>query len=81
MNSAAPGWRASRSPIVAASAAAAGQISTIVPGGDNGASFFDEMVEGTRLLRPQVEEALAELVALGLVNSDSFAGRGSKGMA
>ncbi len=41
---------------------------------DNGASFFDEMAEGARLLRPQVEEALAELVALGLVNSDSFAG-------
>jgi ATP-dependent helicase Lhr and Lhr-like helicase len=41
---------------------------------DNGASFFDELVEGTRLLRPQVEEGLAELVALGLVNSDSFAG-------
>jgi ATP-dependent Lhr-like helicase len=42
--------------------------------GDNGASFFDELVDGTRLLRPHVEEALAELVALGLVNSDSFAG-------
>jgi ATP-dependent Lhr-like helicase len=41
---------------------------------DNGASFFDELVEGTRLLRPQVEEGLAELVALGIVNSDSFAG-------
>jgi ATP-dependent Lhr-like helicase len=41
---------------------------------DNGASFFDELVDGTRLLRPQVEEALAELVALGLVSSDSFAG-------
>jgi ATP-dependent helicase Lhr and Lhr-like helicase len=40
----------------------------------NGASFFDELVEGSGLLRPQVEEALAELVALGLVNSDSFAG-------
>ena len=39
-----------------------------------GASFFDELVEGAGLLRPQVEEALAELVALGLVNSDSFAG-------
>ena len=39
-----------------------------------GASFFDELVDGTGLLRPQVEEALAELVALGLVNSDSFAG-------
>jgi len=41
---------------------------------DNGASFFDELVDGTHLLRPQIEEALAELVALGLINSDSFAG-------
>src|SRR5262249_51437225 len=40
----------------------------------HGASFFDEIVEGTALLRSQAEEALAELVALGLVNSDSFAG-------
>jgi ATP-dependent Lhr-like helicase len=39
-----------------------------------GASFFDELVEGTGLLRAQVEEALAELVALGLVTSDSFGG-------
>jgi ATP-dependent helicase Lhr and Lhr-like helicase len=42
--------------------------------GEHGASFFDELVEGTGLLRPQVEEALAELVALGIVNSDSFVG-------
>ncbi len=41
---------------------------------EQGASFFDELVEGAGLLRPQVEEALAELVALGLVNSDSFGG-------
>ena len=41
---------------------------------EHGASFFDELVEGARLLSPQVEETLAELVALGLVNSDSFAG-------
>jgi ATP-dependent Lhr-like helicase len=39
-----------------------------------GASFFDELVEGTGLLRPQVEEALGELVALGIVTSDSFGG-------
>ena len=39
-----------------------------------GASFFDELVEVTQLLPVQVEEALAELVALGLTNSDSFAG-------
>jgi ATP-dependent Lhr-like helicase len=41
---------------------------------DHGASFFDELVEGTGLLRPQVEEALSELVARGVVTSDSFAG-------
>ena len=41
---------------------------------EHGASFFDELVEGTGLLRSQVEEALAELVAIGLVNSDSFGG-------
>jgi ATP-dependent Lhr-like helicase len=40
----------------------------------HGASFFDELVEGSGLLRTQVEEALAELVALGLVTSDSFGG-------
>jgi ATP-dependent Lhr-like helicase len=39
-----------------------------------GASFFTDIVEGTRLLRAQVEESLAELVANGLVVSDSFAG-------
>jgi len=40
----------------------------------HGACFFDEIVEGTGLLRTQVEDALAELVVLGLVHSDSFAG-------
>ena len=39
-----------------------------------GASFFTDIVAGTKLLRAQVEEALAELVANGLVISDSFAG-------
>ena len=41
---------------------------------DQGASFFDELAGGSHLLPAQAEEALAELVALGLVNSDSFAG-------
>ena len=40
----------------------------------HGASFFDELVDGTGLLRSQLEEALAELVAVGLVSSDSFGG-------
>jgi ATP-dependent Lhr-like helicase len=41
---------------------------------ENGASFFDEIVDGTRLLRTEVEDALAELVAAGQVISDSFSG-------
>jgi len=41
---------------------------------EHGASFFDELVEHARLLPAQVEEALAELVAHGLANSDSFGG-------
>jgi ATP-dependent Lhr-like helicase len=40
----------------------------------HGASFFDEIVAGTGLLRTQAEEAIAELVSLGLVTSDSFIG-------
>jgi ATP-dependent Lhr-like helicase len=40
----------------------------------HGASFFDEIAAGVAMLRPQVEEGLAELVALGLVASDSFGG-------
>ena len=41
---------------------------------EHGASFFDELVDSAGLMQSQVEEALAELVALGLVNSDSFGG-------
>jgi ATP-dependent Lhr-like helicase len=40
----------------------------------NGASFFDDMVGGTNLLRSQAEEALGELVSAGLVNADSYSG-------
>jgi ATP-dependent Lhr-like helicase len=39
-----------------------------------GASFFTDVVENTKLLRSQVEESLAELVANGVVVSDSFTG-------
>jgi ATP-dependent helicase Lhr and Lhr-like helicase len=41
---------------------------------EHGACFYDEIVEGTGLLRTQVEDALAELVVVGLVHSDSFSG-------
>ena len=41
---------------------------------EHGASFFDEIAEDAGMLPVEVEDALAELVAVGLVNSDSFAG-------
>jgi len=39
-----------------------------------GALFFGDLVNGTGLLRTEVEKGLGELVAWGLVASDSFAG-------
>ncbi|HTO18189.1 MAG TPA: DEAD/DEAH box helicase [Pseudomonas sp.] len=39
-----------------------------------GALFFDELLEDAHLLRSELEDALGELVALGLVNADGFAG-------
>jgi ATP-dependent Lhr-like helicase len=41
---------------------------------DHGASFFDEIADSAGLLPVEVEGALAELAAVGLVNSDSFGG-------
>ncbi len=41
---------------------------------EQGASFFDEIVAASGLLRTQTETALGELVAAGRVNADSFAG-------
>ncbi len=41
---------------------------------ERGASFFDDLVDGLGMLPVEVEETLAELVALGLVTSDSFGG-------
>ena len=40
----------------------------------HGASFFDELMRGTALLRAQVESGLAELVAAGRLSADSFGG-------
>jgi ATP-dependent Lhr-like helicase len=42
--------------------------------GMHGALFFDELVDATRMLRAEVETALGQLVAQGLVASDGFAG-------
>ncbi len=52
--------------------ARAGQVAEFIA--THGASFFEEIVEATGLLRTQVEEALGELTALGVVNCDSFGG-------
>ncbi|MGH9659056.1 MAG: Lhr family helicase, partial [Bryobacteraceae bacterium] len=41
---------------------------------NRGASFFQEIVAGTGLLRTQVETALRELIASGRVTGDGFAG-------
>ncbi|MCG8553776.1 MAG: DEAD/DEAH box helicase [Proteobacteria bacterium] len=41
---------------------------------DRGALFFSELVTASGLLRTQAEDALAELVSMGRVTSDSFAG-------
>ncbi len=40
----------------------------------NGASFFDDMTRRTQLLKSEVEEGIGELVANGLVISDSYSG-------
>jgi ATP-dependent Lhr-like helicase len=40
----------------------------------DGASFFHDLLGDTGLLRSQLEEAIAELVALGFLTSDSFGG-------
>lgn len=39
-----------------------------------GALFFDELLDEAHLLRSELENALGELVSLGLVNADGFAG-------
>jgi ATP-dependent Lhr-like helicase len=41
---------------------------------ERGALFFSELVNHCGLLKTRVEAALGELVAVGLVNADSFAG-------
>ena len=39
-----------------------------------GALFFDELLDATRLLHSELEDALGELVAAGRVSADGFAG-------
>jgi ATP-dependent helicase Lhr and Lhr-like helicase len=41
---------------------------------EQGAMFFDEIADSSRLLAAELEDALGELVAVGLVHCDSYAG-------
>jgi len=41
---------------------------------EHGASFFDEIIQGTHLLGTELEDALSELVVRGRAHCDSFAG-------
>lgn len=41
---------------------------------EQGALFFDEIADSSRLLAAELEDALGELVAVGLVHCDSYAG-------
>jgi ATP-dependent helicase Lhr and Lhr-like helicase len=41
---------------------------------EKGACFFDQIVEGTKLFKVQVEDAVSELVAAGMITSDSYTG-------
>ena len=66
-------WAALAGPVDAAAPSAKAR-SVLEHLGTHGASFFDEIVEACGLLPSQAEEGLAELVGLGLVNSDSFGG-------
>jgi ATP-dependent Lhr-like helicase len=50
----------------------AAEVLSVLQG--RGASFFHEIMTDSGLLFTQVEQALGELVALGLVSADSFAG-------
>jgi len=65
-------WTALATDDGATPSARAGQVAEFIA--THGASFFEEIVDGTGLLRTQVEETLGELTALGVVNCDSFGG-------
>jgi len=68
-----PVWTALGAPAEGgAPSARAAKVAELIA--SDGASFFAEIVDGTGLLRTEVEEALGELVALGVVNCDSFGG-------
>jgi ATP-dependent Lhr-like helicase len=68
-------WRAFTTPLPAGELPLSGAARTVYDGLRAwGASFFEELLAETGLLRTPLEEALGELTAWGLVTCDSFRG-------
>ena len=67
-----PLWRQAETAAPGGLSSAASRVLEVL--GQWGASFFDELQQQTGLLKTQLEGALGELVAWGLVNSDQFQG-------
>ncbi|CAN7609938.1 DEAD/DEAH box helicase [Trinickia sp. LjRoot230] len=67
-------WYALAGPAVAADTLGARACAVFDALVQHGAMFFDELLHETCALPIELEAALGELVATGLVNSDSFAG-------
>ncbi len=68
-------WRAGNPEVDAATLPLSSTGKALLAGFETrGALFFGDLVNATGLLRTEVEKGLAELVAWGLVSSDSFAG-------
>ncbi|MBI3933489.1 MAG: DEAD/DEAH box helicase [Acidobacteria bacterium] len=69
ITAAAPAWHGRNGKVLGS--AAAGLLEYLQ---SHGACFFQELVSRTKLLRTEVENALRELIAAGLVTGDGFAG-------
>jgi ATP-dependent Lhr-like helicase len=67
-----PVWRQHKSAVPDGLSSTAARVLEILQ--QWGASFFDELQQQTGLLKTQLETALGELVAWGLVNSDQYQG-------
>ncbi|MEW8091740.1 MAG: DEAD/DEAH box helicase [Candidatus Thiodiazotropha endolucinida] len=65
-------WYRTESAVPEGLSATAAKVSEVLQ--QWGASFFDDLQQQTGLLKTQLEIALGELVAWGLVNSDQFQG-------
>jgi ATP-dependent Lhr-like helicase len=65
-------WRVREAPGTLELSPAASQVRAWLE--QRGASFLPDIVRGSGLVRAQAEAALCELVALGMVSSDGFAG-------